>query len=113
MAIFPSRAAFADQQLLLRYSTSEGSYDELVDSSGAIRPHWRTFVRCVDALGTSELSERWEQARQLIHANGISFNVYGDARGMERPWQLSPIPVVIASDEFASGNGAGVCLCTR
>ncbi len=102
MAIFPSRAAFADQQLLLRYSTSEGSYDELVDSSGAIRPHWRTFVRCVDALGTSELSERWEQARQLIHANGISFNVYGDARGMERPWQLSPIPVVIASDEFAS-----------
>ncbi|HET6150260.1 MAG TPA: circularly permuted type 2 ATP-grasp protein [Polyangia bacterium] len=103
MPFFPSRAAFADQQLLLRYPTTpDGSYDELVDPSGSIRPHWRTFVRSLEALGGAELTERWEQARQLIHDNGISFNVYGDARGMERPWQLSPIPVLIAADEFAS-----------
>ena len=88
--------------MLLRYPTPDGSYDELVDPSGAIRPHWRTFVRSLEALGGGELTDRWEQARQLIHDNGISFNVYGDARGMERPWQLSPIPVVIAADEFAS-----------
>jgi uncharacterized circularly permuted ATP-grasp superfamily protein/uncharacterized alpha-E superfamily protein len=102
MPLFPSRAAFADQQLLLRYPTPDGSYDELVDPSGSIRPHWRTFVRSLEALGGGELTERWDQARQLIHDNGISFNVYGDARGMERPWQLSPIPVLIAADEFAS-----------
>jgi len=102
MSTFPSRAAFADQQLLLRYPTSGGAYDELVDSSGSIRPHWRTFVSCLENLGPGELAERWEQARQLIHDNGISFNVYGDPRGMERPWQLSPLPVLIAPDEFAS-----------
>ena len=77
-------------------------YDELVDPSGSIRPHWRTFVSCLENLGPGELAERWEQARQLIHDNGISFNVYGDPRGMERPWQLSPIPVLIAPDEFAA-----------
>ncbi len=86
---------------MLRYPTSGGSYDELVDSSGSIRSHWRTFVSCLENLGPGELAERWDQARQLIHDNGISFNVYGDPRGMERPWQLSPIPVLIAPDEFA------------
>ena len=103
MSPFSSRAAFADQQLLLRYPmTTGGAYDELVDAAGAIRPHWRAFVRSVDSFGSGELAERWEQSRQLIHDNGISFNVYGDPRGMERPWQLSPIPVLIAADEFAS-----------
>ena len=102
MAPFSSSTAFADNQLLLRYPTSGNSYDELVDASGAIRPHWRAFARSLDALGPGELTERWEQARQLIHDNGISFNVYGDPRGLERPWQLSPIPVLIAPDEFAS-----------
>jgi uncharacterized circularly permuted ATP-grasp superfamily protein/uncharacterized alpha-E superfamily protein len=107
MAPFSSRAAFADNQLLLRYPTSGNSYDELVDSGGTIRPHWRAFARSLDALGPGELTERWEQSRQLIHDNGISFNVYGDPRGLERPWQLSPIPVLIAPDEFA-GISAGL-----
>ena len=44
---------------------------------------------------------RWEQARQLIRQHGVSFNVYGDARGLERPWPLDPVPVVMAPDEFA------------
>ena len=87
---------------MLRYPTSGGAYDELVDQHGAIRSHWRTFVNCLESLGPAGLAERWEQARQLIHDNGISFNVYGDPRGMERPWQLSPIPVLIAPDEFAN-----------
>jgi uncharacterized circularly permuted ATP-grasp superfamily protein/uncharacterized alpha-E superfamily protein len=107
MSTFPSRAAFADQQLLLRYPTSGDAYDELVDPSGSIRPHWRTFISCLENLGPGELAERWEQARQLIHDNGISFNVYGDPRGMERPWQLSPLPVLIAPDAFA-GIAAGL-----
>ncbi len=107
MSSFPSRASLADQQLLLRYPASGGAYDELLDQSGSIRPHWRTFVSCLENLGPGELAERWEQARQLIHDNGISFNVYGDPRGMERPWQLSPIPVLIAPDEFA-GIAAGL-----
>jgi uncharacterized circularly permuted ATP-grasp superfamily protein/uncharacterized alpha-E superfamily protein len=91
----------ADQRLSRRYTVRPGSYDEMVDSAGAIRAHWRTFVRQVEGLDPGELDGRWAQARQLIHDNGISFNVYGDPRGMERLWQLSPIPVVIGAEEFA------------
>jgi len=34
--------------------------------------------------------------------HGVSFNVYGDARGLDRPWPLDPVPVVLAPDEFAA-----------
>ena len=37
---------------------------------------------------------RWEKAQHLLHENGVSYNVYGDPRGMERPWSLSPVPVL-------------------
>ena len=45
---------------------------------------------------------RWEQARQLIRQHGVTFNVYGDARGLERPWPLDPVPLVLAPEEFAT-----------
>jgi uncharacterized circularly permuted ATP-grasp superfamily protein/uncharacterized alpha-E superfamily protein len=76
--------------------------DELADEHGAIRPPWQGFAERFDALGAEELARRWEQARHLIHDNGVSFNVYGNAKGMERPWPLGPMPVLIGPEEFAT-----------
>jgi len=69
---------------------------------GAVRPHWQVLDRALNAFGPGEMWRRWEQARQLIRQHGVSFNVYGDARGLDRPWPLDPVPVVLAPDEFAS-----------
>ena len=91
-----------DRGLSRQYVASARSFDEMVDAGGAVRPQWARFIDRLEALGTIELRARWEQAQQLIHDNGVSFNVYGDAHGMERPWQLSPIPVLIAPEEFAT-----------
>ena len=44
-----------------------------------------------------ELTRRWEDARQLIRENGVTYNVYGDPRGLDRPWQLDPIPLLISA----------------
>ena len=88
--------------LARQYPPPSRSYDEMVDGQGVVRPHWSRFVERLEALGTVELRSRWDQAQQLIHDNGVSFNVYGDSQGMERPWQLSPIPVVIAPEEFSA-----------
>jgi uncharacterized circularly permuted ATP-grasp superfamily protein/uncharacterized alpha-E superfamily protein len=68
---------------------------------GAVRPHWQVLDRALNAFGPGEMWRRWEQARQLIRQHGVSFNVYGDARGLDRPWPLDPVPVVLAPDEFA------------
>ena len=74
---------------------------------GAVRPHWQVLDRALNAFGPGEMWRRWEQARQLIRQHGVSFNVYGDARGLDRPWPLDPVPVVLAPDEFA-GLAAGL-----
>jgi uncharacterized circularly permuted ATP-grasp superfamily protein/uncharacterized alpha-E superfamily protein len=51
-------------------------------------------------IGPAGFLRRWEEGRRLIHENGITYNVYGDPRGIDRPWPLDPIPLVIAEDEW-------------
>jgi uncharacterized circularly permuted ATP-grasp superfamily protein/uncharacterized alpha-E superfamily protein len=90
----PARAS-----VLSSYSGLAAAYDEMVDASGGIRPHWQTFARGLDEIGIDDFTQRWREAQQLIRENGVTYNVYGDPRGMDRPWQLDPIPLVIAPEE--------------
>jgi uncharacterized circularly permuted ATP-grasp superfamily protein/uncharacterized alpha-E superfamily protein len=53
----------------------------------------------LDKLGFPEVTRRWEDARQLIREHGVTYNVYGDPRGLGRPWVLDPIPLMIAAEE--------------
>src|SRR4051812_8891890 len=77
------------------------AYDELMGPDGEVRPHWRPFLARMNRWGDKEMERRWGEARHLIHENGVSYNVYGDERGMERPWSLSPVPVLLAADDWA------------
>ncbi|MFO0823840.1 MAG: hypothetical protein U0792_12110 [Gemmataceae bacterium] len=36
------------------------------------------------------------EAQHLIRENGVTYNVYGDPRGISRPWQLDPVPLLIS-----------------
>jgi uncharacterized circularly permuted ATP-grasp superfamily protein/uncharacterized alpha-E superfamily protein len=73
--------------------------DELFDPAAGVRPHWSVFLESLKGLGAAELTRRWTEAQHLIRENGVTYNVYGDPRGLNRPWQLDPIPLLIASDE--------------
>ena len=42
-----------------------------------------------------QLDRRWQSGQQLIQTNGITYNVYGDPQGKERPWLMDPIPLVM------------------
>src|SRR4051794_4776958 len=83
-------------------------YDEMVSADCGIRPHWREFIEQMDTLGLPEIRRRWEEAQHLIHEHGITYNVYGDPRGMERPWELDPIPMLLSeSDASLISSGLG------
>src|SRR5262249_22178569 len=84
------------------YAPPPGHHDEVFDARGEVRPHWHAFLRSVEELGLPELTRRWEEAKHLIRENGVTYNVYGDPRGMERPWQLDPVPLLIAPAEAAT-----------
>lgn len=84
------------------YAGLESGHDELIGPDGLPRPHWQTFARGLDELGLDDFTQRWREAQQLIRENGVTYNVYGDPRGLDRPWQLDPIPLVISPAESES-----------
>jgi uncharacterized circularly permuted ATP-grasp superfamily protein/uncharacterized alpha-E superfamily protein len=88
------------------YAVPVGSYDEMFDASKGLRPHWTEIVAALDGLGHQELAHRWEQAQRMIHENGVTYNVYGDPRGMDRPWELDAIPLLIPPEEWGTLEAA-------
>ena len=67
-------------------------------SSSALGPLHRLRS---SALGGEELARRWKTARQRIRENGVTYNVYGDPLGMDRPWSLDAIPLLIPPAEWS------------
>ena len=86
--------------LLAGYRALDGVFDESHTAQGEMRPHYAGLVRSLEQLGPGELKRRGETGRRLVHEQGITYNVYGDANALERPWQLDPMPLVIAPDEW-------------
>jgi uncharacterized circularly permuted ATP-grasp superfamily protein/uncharacterized alpha-E superfamily protein len=82
-------------------AAQDGQWDELLDASGAIRPHWRRLAAGLRRIGFSEFERREEAAQRLIQSNGITYNVYGDPQGKERPWLMDLVPLVMSADEWA------------
>jgi uncharacterized circularly permuted ATP-grasp superfamily protein/uncharacterized alpha-E superfamily protein len=73
----------------------------MIDDDGEVRPHWRALTDSITTIGLAGFACRWEEGRRLIQENGITYNVYGDPRGFDRPWPLDPIPFVVAEDEWS------------
>lgn len=52
-------------------------------------------------LGREGLLTRAAEARRLLGEAGVTYNVYSDPRGAERPWPLDPVPLLMDSGEWA------------
>jgi uncharacterized circularly permuted ATP-grasp superfamily protein/uncharacterized alpha-E superfamily protein len=55
----------------------------------------------LESLGRDGLLARAAEARRLLRDNGVTYNVYSDPQGMERPWPLDPLPMLMDSGEWA------------
>jgi len=82
------------------YQALAGCYDELMAADDSVRGHWQPFVNAMELLGGNEIRRRWEESQDLIRQNGVTYNVYGDPRGTDRPWQLDPIPLLMSPAEW-------------
>jgi uncharacterized circularly permuted ATP-grasp superfamily protein/uncharacterized alpha-E superfamily protein len=82
------------------YSSMPGAYDEMAPAPGELRPHWKNFAESLERLGRQELGLRWENARRIIREHGVTYNVYGDPMGMDRPWELDLVPLLVPPAEW-------------
>ncbi|WP_207479163.1 circularly permuted type 2 ATP-grasp protein [Arenibaculum pallidiluteum] len=84
----------------------DGAYDEWKVGPDATRPHWRVLDGMLSGPA-ADIARRRERAQGLLRETGVTVHLLGDPAGIDRPWQLDPVPVPIAASEWA-GIAAGL-----
>src|SRR6202045_1304682 len=82
------------------YLSDTRRYDELLDGSGDVRSHWRPLIDALARDGADAVRRGVELARRLILENGVTYNVYADPQGRDRPWVLDPLPILLTAAEW-------------
>src|SRR5229473_7863189 len=82
------------------YLSDSRRYDELLDGSGAVRTHWQPLIDRLASDGAEGVRRGVELTRRLIIENGVTYNVYADSQGRDRPWVLDPLPLLLTAAEW-------------
>ena len=78
------------------YFANSPSWDECYGFKGEVKHHWQTLLQNIDRLEPGELRNRQQELLKLLKENGVTYNVYGDTDGLNRPWLLDTMPLVIS-----------------
>jgi uncharacterized circularly permuted ATP-grasp superfamily protein/uncharacterized alpha-E superfamily protein len=89
------------------YSGDTRRYDELLERTGGVRAHWRPLIERLSLDWPDAARRSVELARRLVVENGVTYNVYADPQGRDRPWPLDPLPLLLTAAEWR-GIEAGV-----
>jgi uncharacterized circularly permuted ATP-grasp superfamily protein/uncharacterized alpha-E superfamily protein len=93
-------AALVDEIARLAPKAKAGHFDELHDTNGSLRPHWKTFFNQLGPSGLTDLDQRTTEVTRQVRENGITYNIYADEFGPQRPWSLDLFPLIINSDSW-------------
>jgi len=74
--------------------------DELVTRNGQVAEKWQKLAQYYDAVGAQKLKQSHDEVSRQLRENGVTYNIYGDPDGMNRPWHLDPIPMVFSSEDW-------------
>ena len=88
------------RELLADYPFSPARYDEMLEAPLTPRAHWRPMFEQLSAASTALMQERIQAAQRQVRENGVTYNVYGDPEGADRPWELDVVPLIIPPGEW-------------
>jgi uncharacterized circularly permuted ATP-grasp superfamily protein/uncharacterized alpha-E superfamily protein len=87
-------------ELLQNPDADTSVYNELAPDGVTPRAHWAAFVDSLHHIGSDELARRWERAERRIRENGVTYNIYTDPLGKNRPWAIDPVPLLVPPREW-------------
>ena len=93
-------------RLLNGYPAARGNFDEMLDPSQQPRTHWRTFIERLAAEPPHLMRQRIEIVQRKVRENGVTYNIYDDSKGMQRPWDLNILPLILPHDEWSKIEAA-------
>ena len=77
-----------------------GFYDEMFDESSLPRPEAKLLLETIGSLGEGQLQRCQQAAERILVQLGITFNVYGDSAGTERPFPFDMVPRIVCAAEW-------------
>lgn len=72
------------------------------ESQAELAPAWHAFFTQLGTNGFFDLNHRNANLQRLIRDNGVTYNVYADADGPQRPWALDLFPMLLTPQDWAS-----------
>jgi uncharacterized circularly permuted ATP-grasp superfamily protein len=79
----------------------DDAHDEMIDSSGSVRPHYEHLYRALQDLPEYELRRRQQVADLSFLHQGITFTVYGRDEGTERIFPNDLLPRILTNAEWS------------
>jgi uncharacterized circularly permuted ATP-grasp superfamily protein/uncharacterized alpha-E superfamily protein len=89
-------------ELLAAYAVPDSRFDEMLAPGGVPRAHWDAFLRALAAREGSDIGDTLSLMEREIRENGITYNVYADPKGADRPWEVDPLPLLLSADEWTT-----------
>ena len=62
---------------------------------------WSRFFNFLGGDGFDDLNHRSTNLQRQIRDNGVTYNVYADANGPQRPWSLDLFPLILSAQDWA------------
>jgi uncharacterized circularly permuted ATP-grasp superfamily protein/uncharacterized alpha-E superfamily protein len=87
---------------LSEYQQEYSSFDELIGPDGQIVPHWRKLVKSYGKMSLDEMLQKKKEVERQLRENGVTYNIFGDPDGSNRPWTLDPVPMVFSKKDWDS-----------
>ena len=94
------------RSLLANYPRNTARFDEMLADDGELRPPWRAFFEHLGGASPELKRQHLDYVRRSVLENGVTYNVYADPKGADRPWELDPLPLILAPDEWAEISAA-------
>ncbi len=66
-----------------------------------LTPAWNAFFDQLGPGGFNDLPRRAVSLERQIRDNGVTYNVYADANGPQRPWSLDLFPLIVSPESWS------------
>src|ERR1043165_5878657 len=84
----------------MNYLPDPDRYDEVFDPAGRPRRHWERLAQAARRASRTVLTRRAQAIHRAVEQQGVTYNVYGDPKGADRPWEVDLLPFVIGREEW-------------
>ena len=89
-----------------------GHFDELrghvadaqssqIEKAG-LTPPWQQFFAQSDAQTAQDMDQHYASLQRQIRDNGVTYNVYADEEGPQRPWSLDLFPLIVDAQSWTN-----------